>query len=107
LERRVFEDPSQHGRDNVPLMSFWNDYYIPADPEHIKRERRKAQELRQGSWWSQQIGPGLCHHCGGKFPKEKLTMDHLVPIARGGKSSKSNCVPCCKECNNQKGAKLV
>ena len=26
-------------------------------------------------------------------------MDHVVPIARGGRSAKSNVVPCCAECN--------
>ncbi len=29
-------------------------------------------------------------------------MDHLVPLIRGGKSTKSNLVPCCKDCNNKK-----
>jgi 5-methylcytosine-specific restriction endonuclease McrA len=29
-------------------------------------------------------------------------MDHLVPLVRGGVTSKSNVVPCCKECNSQK-----
>ncbi len=32
-------------------------------------------------------------------------MDHLIPISRGGKSSKNNCVPSCKECNSKKGYK--
>jgi 5-methylcytosine-specific restriction protein A len=77
-----------------------------ADPEHVKRERAKAKELRQSQWWRQEIGKGICYHCEGKFPKEQLTMDHLVPIARGGKSTKSNCVVCCKECNTKKGHKL-
>jgi len=31
-----------------------------------------------------------------------LTMDHIVPIARGGRSTKSNVVPACKTCNNAK-----
>ena len=29
-------------------------------------------------------------------------MDHIVPVIRGGKSSKGNVVPSCKECNNKK-----
>ena len=29
-------------------------------------------------------------------------MDHVVPVSRGGKSTKGNIVPCCKECNNAK-----
>ena len=74
-----------------------------SDPEHVKRERRKAQELRKSSWWKQQVGPGLCHHCGAKFPKEVLTLDHLIPLSRGGKSAKKNCVPACKPCNSEKG----
>jgi 5-methylcytosine-specific restriction protein A len=73
------------------------------DPEHIKRERRRAQELRQSSWWKQQVGRGICYYCGEKFLKSLLTMDHVVPVARGGKTSKKNCVVCCKECNTKKG----
>lgn len=29
-------------------------------------------------------------------------MDHIIPIARGGKSTKGNLVPACKACNTQK-----
>jgi 5-methylcytosine-specific restriction protein A len=34
-------------------------------------------------------------------PKE-LTMDHVVPLVRGGRSTRGNCVAACKECNNRK-----
>jgi 5-methylcytosine-specific restriction protein A len=77
-------------------------FHLFADPEHIKRERRKAQELRQSSWWKQQLGRGICYHCGEKFNHQSLTMDHVVPIARGGKTSKKNCVVSCKPCNTKK-----
>ena len=36
------------------------------------------------------------------MPAQELTMDHIVPIARGGRSTKGNVVPACKECNNTK-----
>jgi 5-methylcytosine-specific restriction endonuclease McrA len=29
-------------------------------------------------------------------------MDHVVPLARGGRSTKGNSVVCCKDCNNKK-----
>ena len=29
-------------------------------------------------------------------------MDHIIPITRGGKASRNNVVPCCKECNTKK-----
>ncbi len=76
------------------------------DDGHIKRERAKAKELKASQWWKQQIGPGICHHCGKKFPKTELTMDHLIPVGRGGKSSKNNVVPSCRPCNQTRGHKL-
>jgi len=33
-------------------------------------------------------------------------MDHLIPLARGGKSNRANLVPACKDCNNKKKASL-
>ena len=77
-----------------------------SDEAHIKRERAKARELRASQWWKQQVGPGVCYHCGNKFLKTQLTMDHLIPVSRGGKSSKNNVVPSCKPCNQTRGHKL-
>lgn len=84
-----------------------SDFYIPAPPEHIKKEKLKAKELRKTQWWKQQIGPGICYYCKQKFPSSELTMDHILPVARGGKSTKRNCVPACKNCNTEKGAKTL
>ncbi len=81
-------------------------FFQSASPEHQKREKAKARELRQSQWWKQQLGKGTCYHCGQRFQPAELTMDHLVPIARGGKSDKKNCVPSCKDCNTKKGYKM-
>jgi len=78
-------------------------YFTPASREHIHREREKARELRQSLWWRQQVGKGACYHCHGQFPKDDLTMDHLIPVVRGGTSSKNNVVVSCKACNSAKG----
>ena len=76
--------------------------FLAADSEHIRRERAKAAELRKSQWWKNLRGQGKCHYCGRQVPPRELTMDHLIPLARGGTSAKSNIVPCCKECNNKK-----
>ena len=73
------------------------------DPVRLKREREKARALRKTQWWLDRVNRGICHHCGGKFPPEKLTMDHLIPLARGGTSTQGNIVPSCKDCNSAKG----
>lgn len=82
------------------MQDDWID--IKKDPRHVARERAKAKELRKSDWWKQQLAKGECHYCGKAFPPEELTMDHILPVVRGGKSTKSNCVPCCKQCNNEK-----
>lgn len=70
--------------------------------EHIKREKAKARELRGSAWWKRKKSKGVCYYCGRKVGPGSLTMDHIVPLSRGGKSTKSNIVPACKECNNKK-----
>ncbi len=73
-----------------------------ASAAEIKREKEKAHQLRDSQWWKNRRASGICYYCKRKFPPQELTMDHIVPICRGGKSTKSNIVPCCKECNNKK-----
>ncbi len=71
-------------------------------PESIKKEKNKARELRRTQWWRNRIAEGRCHYCGRQVDPAELTLDHIVPLARGGRSTKANCVPCCKECNTLK-----
>src|ERR1700758_1874671 len=73
-----------------------------ADPKRIRKEREKAQKLKKSSWWQNKIREGLCHYCGQKFAPKELTMDHIVPIARGGTSTQGNVVPSCRPCNQKK-----
>ncbi len=81
------------------------DFDTPGDAE-IRAERAKARDLRKTRWWQQKTAPGLCHYCRKIFSFKDLTMDHLVPLARGGRSTKENLVPCCKDCNNLKKSML-
>jgi len=70
--------------------------------EDIKRERNKARELRETQWWKRRLAKGLCHYCGNRVSPKSLTMDHIIPISRGGKSTKGNVVTACRECNTLK-----
>jgi 5-methylcytosine-specific restriction endonuclease McrA len=76
------------------------------DEEHVRRERARARELRTSSWWQRRRASGTCHYCGERFPPRDLTMDHVVPIGRGGRSTKGNVVPSCKACNTRKKHQL-
>lgn len=68
----------------------------------INIEKSKARELRKSSWWRKKTATGICYYCGNKFSPSVLTMDHLIPLSRGGVSEKNNIVAACKDCNNKK-----
>jgi 5-methylcytosine-specific restriction endonuclease McrA len=76
------------------------------DETFIRAERHKARALRKTRWWQQKTAAGTCHYCGRKVGIKNLTMDHVIPLARGGRSTKGNLVPCCKACNTRKKAEL-
>ncbi len=77
-------------------------FILEVTEEELKRERARARELRQSQWWKRRRSEGICYFCHKEFPPKELTMDHIVPLIRGGKSTKGNVVPSCKECNNKK-----
>ena len=72
------------------------------DESEIAREKSKARQLRHTSWWMNRVQKGVCYYCGNNVGSKNITMDHVVPLSRGGKSKKGNIVPACKECNNKK-----
>jgi 5-methylcytosine-specific restriction endonuclease McrA len=78
------------------------EFYAPVDPDELKRERAKARELRQSQWWKRRIADGVCHYCRQQVGHRALTMDHIVPLGRGGRSARGNVVPACKACNTRK-----
>ena len=81
--------------------------YLSAVTEaELRRERAKARALRGSQWWKRRIAAGRCHYCGSQVGSRGLTMDHIVPLIRGGQSSRGNVVPACKECNNKKKSLL-
>ena len=70
--------------------------------ESIRRERNIARDLRKSAWWKRKCAAGTCYYCNAKVPSKMLTMDHIVPVARGGRSVRSNIVTACKACNTKK-----
>ena len=79
---------------------------IEPSEEDIRRERNKARELRKTQWWQNRISNGRCHYCDRVVASKELTLDHVVPLIRGGRTTKGNCVAACKECNSQKQSLL-
>jgi 5-methylcytosine-specific restriction endonuclease McrA len=70
--------------------------------DELRREKAKARELRQSPWWKRRLAAGRCGYCDRSTPPRELTMDHRVPLVRGGRSTRGNVVPACKACNTAK-----
>lgn len=81
------------------------DFDAPDDGV-IRTQRAIARDLRKTRWWQQKTSSGKCYFCGKQTPFKNITMDHLLPLSRGGMSTKDNIVPCCKSCNTKKKSML-
>lgn len=49
----------------------------------------------------------VCQYCATKFSEKKLTIDHVIPLSKGGRHEWTNVVTACSRCNNRKGDKSV
>jgi len=47
-----------------------------------------------------------CQYCGKRPGSEELTIDHVNPRSRGGRSTWQNCVLACVDCNKRKANRL-
>jgi hypothetical protein len=46
----------------------------------------------------------VCQYCAQRFTKDQLTIDHLIPLSKGGLNEAINYVTCCGPCNQKKGS---
>jgi 5-methylcytosine-specific restriction endonuclease McrA len=45
----------------------------------------------------------ICAYCGGHFAQDHLTIEHIIPLSRGGRHHWMNVVTACRGCNHRKG----
>jgi 5-methylcytosine-specific restriction endonuclease McrA len=50
---------------------------------------------------------GTCFYCKQGIKKGQATIDHVEPVALGGKSTVQNLVIACKPCNAKKGHEVI
>ena len=44
----------------------------------------------------------VCGYCGTKLHDHNKTLDHVIPLSKGGSNTRSNLIPCCAVCNSNK-----
>ncbi|KAJ6817013.1 uncharacterized protein M6B38_414015 [Iris pallida] len=82
-------------------------FYIPAVLrvphllQIVKRRRVKQSLSRKNIFYRDSY---TCQYCSCK---ENLTIDHILPISRGGEWNWTNLVTACSRCNSRKGNKTI
>lgn len=88
--------------------------YLVENPDRCREYRRRRKARLRGAEvfqfsdadWQRTLNRHRfrCAYCGESGP---LTMDHVVPISRGGRHSIGNVVPACPPCNFGKHTSLA
>jgi 5-methylcytosine-specific restriction endonuclease McrA len=84
-------------RARLPLPSVIRLLHYRRIPHRTRALSRKNILMRDRN---------TCQYCGRCASATELTLDHVVPRSRGGKSSWDNLVTCCRQCNHHKGDRL-
>ena len=76
---------------------------------NLRNQKRKAKINENGVFlitnkFIKKLYSSECVNCGSK---EKIQMDHIIPIARGGRHSEGNLQPLCQSCNCSKQEKFM
>ena len=127
-ERRV-----KHYTENKELYRQYSENWAKKNPEKRKESREKWKhtnpkknraarikyENKRRAWerntdhraTTEQINEliknseNVCFWCDQDIPKGKMHIDHIYPLARGGKDEIYNLVVSCESCNKAKGCK--
>ena len=67
-------------------------------PDHVKRQLKEKHFKRYGL---------VCPRCGRHYASlDDFEVDHIIPVARGGRNSVNNSQVICRACNREKSDKL-
>lgn len=98
-----------------PEKSFqYSKKYRTSHPEQVTKSSRARRELFKNiegdfnlSEWEEICNKfqNRCLYC--ERDSVKLTIDHVVPVSRGGSNYITNIQPLCKNCNSKKGKKIL
>jgi 5-methylcytosine-specific restriction endonuclease McrA len=87
LQSRIEVHPIVAVRGSVPARA-WRQSPALSNPKLFVRDRH------------------VCAYCGGHFPADDLTREHIVPTSRGGVDTWMNCITACRTCNGNKGNRM-
>ena len=78
-----------------------------SEVQNVSEGDRVTGALAPGCGRCQECRSGMSQYCKKSFPKNELSIDHVVPKSLGGKTTWENVVCCCLTCNRRKGSNFL
>lgn len=110
---KAAEYQREYRKHNRPKLNEHNRRWQKNNHQHLvlKSHRRRVQKRQNGGDYTVAEWNALCARydnrclcCGEHRP---LTVDHIVPVHKGGSNDITNLQPLCGECNSRKGARTI
>ena len=111
---RLLESQRNRRQENREQTNEWNRNWKKQNPEKIKalNHRRDTRKTKAGGSYTASEWKALVDHYEGKClccgrSDVALTVDHVIPVAKGGTSNIENLQPLCLSCNASKRDKTI
>jgi 5-methylcytosine-specific restriction endonuclease McrA len=99
--------------DKVTVLEWYDDWTVRSDRwetrvpavimlKEMYRRRRQPRFSKHNLYIRDLY---TCQYCDTPYTKSNLTLDHVLPLSKGGKTSWENIVAACGPCNSRKGNK--
>lgn len=69
-----------------------------------RKERTRFERVELVRFISDRDGGCICAYCGKMLPEDEATLEHVIPISKGGPDIPANIVIACKACNRDAGS---
>jgi 5-methylcytosine-specific restriction endonuclease McrA len=100
--------------DKVTVLEWYDDWVVSSPNWEtrvpavvmIKKYIRKNSSVRFTKFNLMLRDAYTCQYCDANLTRSQCTLDHVLPISKGGKTTWTNVVTACGPCNVAKGDKL-
>lgn len=95
--KRYRQDPKQREMDKIRKLRYYYRKQSAIYNNTVEGADAITQEQFRSFYYAD-----TCYYCGKKFKGQRKTIDHKIPVSRGGTNAVENLCVCCLACNSKK-----